>query len=153
MKITRKQLRQLILEFKMNDAPTAPNFNIDISDIIKGGSGFPPPPDDPGDRGGRGGGSSCDDPADPAGKFDTAYNVTLDAFGEYLSKTAQITEFDYVDRLLDDDIISIEDISNYGHVIDFLSDGLLYDISHALCKGKLTQDMLPAAFHDPRRYV
>ena len=128
----------------------ASNFSID--DIIKGDSGFPPPPDDPGD-GGEGGGSSCDDPTDPAGKFDKAYNITLDAFGVYLSSIAQISEFDYVDRLLDDDIVSIEDISDYGHVINFLSDGLLYDIAYALCKGKLTQDMLPAVFHDPRSYV
>ena len=152
MKLTRSQLRKIILkEFNMSGMDQT---TIDINDIIKGGSGFPPPPDEPIDRGDGGErGSSCDDPSDPAGKFDTAYNITLDAFGVYLSSIAKISEFDYVDRLIDDDIVSVEDISNYGHVINFLSDGLLYDMSHALCKGKITQDMLFDLFDNPARYV
>ena len=140
MKITRRQLRKLIIEFDMSGIGQS---TIDINDIIRGGSGFPPPPDEPIDRGE--GGNSCEDPQDPGQKFDTAYNNTLDAFEVYLVETGQdyMTYFDHLGDL------GIE----YEVSVDFLSDGLLYEIAMALCKGKIKAAGLHVIFDNPARYV
>ena len=151
MKITRKQLRRLILkEFKMSSVGDLPS--IDIDDLTSGGTGFPPPPDipgDPGRGGGGGGGHSCEDPTGGDGRFDDAYNRTLDAFEDYLMMTG-LDYIGYIDRLKNMGIPGLEDVTGKA-LMDFLSDELLFEIAMALCKQRIVDEMLPVAFNNPAR--
>jgi hypothetical protein len=150
MKITRRQLRRLILkEFKMSSGADLPS--IDINDLISGGTGFPPPPEIPGEPGGGGGGSSCEDPTGGDGRFDDAYSRTMDAFEDYLMVTG-LDYGSYVDSLRAAGIPDLEAISG-KYLMDFLSDELLFNIAMALCKQKITDEMLPRIFSNPVRYL
>jgi len=151
MKLTRKQLRRLILkEFKMGTDFSLPS--IDINDLISGGTGFPPPPDIPGDPGGGdGGGHNCDDPGGGDGRFDAAYNRTLDAFEDYLI-TSGLDYISYIDILRALGASGLEGARG-KRLMDFLSDELLFEIALALCKQKITDEMLPTIFSNPVRFL
>lgn len=138
MKLTRQQLRDVIIkEFKMD------NSNIDIGDIIRGG-GFPPqsPPES---HGGGGGGSKCEDPSDRSGKFDKAYNKTLDSFELFL----MLNGLDYLTYFKH---LSAREIPHEVSM-SFLSDVMLYEIALSLCKGKVKFDMLHSIFNNPKNFV
>ena len=126
---------------------------IDINDIISGGTGFPPPPDIPDGhgRGGGGGGSNCEDPMGGDGRFDDAYNRTLDAFDDYLMMTG-LDYIGYIDRLKNMGIPGLEDVTGKA-LMDFLSDELLFEIAMALCKQQIVDEMLPVAFNNPARFL
>lgn len=147
MKITRRQLRRLILkEFKVGTDILLPS--IDINDLISGDTGFPPPPPES-DRGG--GGNNCEDPGAVDGRFDGAYNRTLDAFEDYLM-TSGLNYISYVDNLRALGASGLEGVSG-KHLMDFLSDELLFEIALALCKQKITGEMLPTIFSNPVRFL
>ena len=153
MKITRRQLRKLILkEFK----DTSRKFNIkgkfDIKDLI--GSGGALPPIEPPESGGGGNGDG-DTPCELnlGGRLDKSFEYTMQAFGTYLKAIAGTDEFTYVERLLDKDLILLDDIANYGDVSSFISEGLLYGIALALCEGRITKLDIDEAFKNPRNFV
>lgn len=142
MKITKRQIKKIIIkEFKRADISSY-NFG----DIVKGDSGFTPPPDFPtrGDGGG-GRGSNCEDPSGGDGRFDDAYGRVLDAFEAFLI-TSDLDYMSYFDHLASLGI-------KYELSMDFLSDGMLYEIALDLCKQKIIDEMLPEIFSNPYRFV
>ena len=126
--------------------------SIDINDLISGGTGFPPPPDIPGEPGGGGGGgSSCEDPMGGDGRFDDAYNRTLDAFEDYLMATG-LDYGSYIENLRALGVAGLEGIEG-KYLMDFLSDELLFEIAMALCKQKITDELLPKIFNNPVSFL
>tara|TARA_A100001515_G_scaffold139179_1_gene133552 strand:- start:35 stop:490 length:456 start_codon:yes stop_codon:yes gene_type:complete len=151
MKLTRLKLRKLILkEFLKMPGTDLPSIN--IKDLMKGDTGFGPPPDIVDDfGGGGGGGSSCEDPDGGDGRFDDASYRTSEAFEDYLMVTG-LDYGSYVSRLRAAGIPGLEDISG-KYLMDFLSDELLFKIALALCKQEITDEMLPRAFNNPARFL
>ena len=152
MKITRRQLRKLILkEFKDTSRELNLKGSFDINDLI--GSGGALPPVEPPERGGGGGGKLTPCEANQDGRLDRSFNFTMDAFGTYLRDVARHDEFTYVENLLSSGLISQDDISVHSNLMDFISDGLLYGIALALCEGQITKLDIDAAFQSPGMYL
>jgi hypothetical protein len=133
MKVTRNQLRKLVLkEFKNTSLS---NGNMGISDII---GGFPPPPDDhdQGEPSGRG----C-----PPEKFDRLYNEVADVFESYMSIRFDddiLSYFEYIDNLVG---------SRVQRSFDIISDELFVNITDSLCRGKLKS--IFGAFDNPQHFL
>jgi hypothetical protein len=155
VKITRSQLRKIILkEFKDTSRKFDIKGKFDIKDLIGSGGALPPaePPESGGGGGGNGDGDTpCE--LNLGGRFDKSFEYTFQAFGTYLQAIAGTDEFTYVDRLLDKDLISLDDIANYGDINSFINEGLLYGISLALCEGRITKLDIDEAFKNPRNFV
>ena len=134
MKITKKQLRKLILKEFLNTGGQQFNFK-DFDRLGSGsGSGFLPPFEPP--RGGGGGGGKsvrCYDNS----LYDETYNKVLDAFNDYLYMI-DISEYEYQD---------IHGII-FEEAIDIMS-----NIAMSVCTGSLNIENIIGAFNDPTGYL
>jgi hypothetical protein len=138
VKVTRRQLRKLILKEFLNMSDQ--KFNIKDFDRLGSDSGnnFLPPVEPP--RGGGGGGGR--DPSGPVrcydnSLYDDTYNKVLDAFNDYLYMN-DIQEYEYHDT---------HEIT-WEEAIEIMS-----NIAMAVCTGSLNMKNIVSAFDDPTGYL
>lgn len=146
--LSRKQLRRLI-EGVITERRL--DGQIDLDKILSGGGDLPPaiPPE----RGGGGRGPSpCETDLD--GRFDRSYNTVLDAFSAWLASSG-LDEFTYIERQLSADLSGRMRgaIEGHRHMLDYLSDELLYEIAMSLCEGRLSVSDLPRVFSAPAPFL
>ena len=126
IKLNRRQLRRLILkEFKDTSRDTSL-----FDDIITGGGNLPPS-DPPGEPGGGGGRRPTPCESDKDGIYDTAYGYVLDAMGTYLKHVVGMDEFEYIEKLLGEDKITLKHISDYGGPVNLITDGIIANTAMA----------------------
>ena len=152
MKVTRRQLRRLILKEFLNTSDQ--QFNIKDFDRLgsdSGGGSLPPVEPPRGGGGGGGGLSPCE--ADLGGKFTRAYNFVLGSFSDYIYKK-DIDESEYLEfiSIKDETGVTAQEIEYYKNDFEFLSDNLLYGIAMAVCRGIIASDNIDDAFDNPYGY-
>jgi hypothetical protein len=152
MKITRRQLRKLILKEFLNIGDQ--QFSIKDFDRLgsdSGGGSLPPVEPPRGGGGGGGGLTPCE--ADAGGKFTRAYRFVLNAFSDYIYKK-DIDESEYLDfiSMKDETGVTAQEIEYYKNDFEFLSDNLLYGIAMAVCKGIIPVESIDDAFENPYGY-
>ena len=153
MKITKRQLRKLILKEFLNTGEQ--QFNIKDFDRLgsDSGGGFLPPVEPPRGGGGGGGGGLTPCEADLGGRFTRSYNFVLDAFSAYIDNK-KIDELGYLDfiSMNDGEGVIAQEIEYYKNEFEFLRDNLLYGIAMALCKGMITAESINNVFDSPYGY-